>query len=115
MQWLGTEVVRTIKPTYWVDQVMEQIHKQQSVGSFKAGQIYCITDWRFKNEYERMLEDFNLQNIIRIRINSDGQNEKHSSEMELNKEPADLYIDNVKGDEKLLEKNIQKIIDYINK
>ena len=114
MRWLGTEVVRTIKPTYWADQVMGQINKQQRIETFREGQIYCITDWRFKNECERMLEDYNEKCVIKIRIEcNDVENKKYKSEMELNNYPVDILIDNVKGDKELLEKNIQKIIDYI--
>lgn len=89
LQLYGTEVVRKRmgKETFWVDKVIEEITQSTK-------ELHVITDWRFKNEFNRLSECLvhgvllnDNYELITARISSNrsivDQGNKHQSEIDL--------------------------------
>lgn len=100
LQRIGTECGRFYNKDIWVNKVIDKIKNDKSKN-------YIITDVRFKNEYNRMVEfaSFNNYDLISVRvIRSKSIKEKffnlfkkstwHKSEKEFKKIPYDIIIFN---------------------
>lgn len=85
LQFLGTNLVREYNPYFWIDRVINRI-------DLSSDNRYVITDVRFDNEIETILN--NLGITIQIKRNT-GLIDVHSSENSLNDSKKwDYIIDN---------------------
>lgn len=56
---------RKYNPDIWVDKTIKEIENDNP-------EIAIISDWRFKNEFEKMVKKFGRENVITIRVKRDG-------------------------------------------
>ena len=121
LQSVGTEIVRQKDEHFWTDFVGRLAH------TFNCDYV-IIPDWRFEEEHERLLQWFNFNDIITIRVEryekweEDEQipfvNEAmtpsqlhHRSEIELDNYPCQYHIVNTTLEE--LEQSVNYILEEI--
>lgn len=112
LQKLGTEKVRAINPTYWVDTVFEFIKVFNS-----DFQYFLIPDCRFKNEINTFKQNgFDTIALHIERLNYENsltpEQRQHPSETALDNYKFDYYIKSISGTE-FLEKEVDKFIRYL--
>ena len=111
LQYIGTDVVRTNFPNYWVDIVAKLLAALQTVDNFD---VAIIPDARFENEIEVTMRYLPDACCVRIeRQNADGtpwinpqlteEQQKHPSETSLDHYAFDYIIHNDEGLELLKE------------
>lgn len=112
LQKLGTEKVRAINPTYWVDTVLE------FVKVFKNDfQYFLIPDCRFQNEIDAFKKNgFKTVSLHIERLNYENhltpEQRKHPSETALDDYKFDYYIKTISGTE-YLKTEVDKFIEFI--
>lgn len=79
LQYVGTELFRGIRPTIWIDLLLERIQKE-------SPELALICDCRFPDEVENV-QKFGGK-VIRLTLNDDSK-DNHSSETALNREVFD--------------------------
>ena len=103
-------IVRKYNPNFWVDIVIENI--KFTALDFLFDGVSIITDWRYQNEYDRMVEAFGSENVITVRIERTElhstlteDQQKDQSEVDLEDFPFDYVIENdtLEGFEKNIE------------
>ncbi len=110
LQYVGTDVIREIKPNYWVDSVREII-------SFFSGEwdYVLIPDCRFENEM-MWDESYNTTNVKVVRKNFESpltiEQQNHISETALDNWNFDYIIESESGVDKL-ELEVKKFIKWL--
>lgn len=85
MQYVGTEYVRSVKDSYWVDKTLEQI-------TDPYGRLYCIADVRMLNE-AKAIQDLPKSMLIKLIRKSDSASDGHKSEVEQEQiKPTATYL-----------------------
>jgi hypothetical protein len=91
LQWFGTEVCRNIYNTIWIDTLISELKCSEE-------EVICITDCRFKNEYDAIAELRDQgYNVLFVNVTRDmGENEfsNHPSERDIQYFEADVKLDN---------------------
>ena len=89
LQWYGTDVCRNVYGNVWVDFLAKDLKNSKE-------DIICITDCRFKNEYDMLnsLSDFDVYFIKIIKETSDNSFSGHASEQDMEDFKYDLIIRN---------------------
>jgi len=105
------QAFRAIRPTIWVDYVINKI-KKHSEGHKGQGHVYLIDDMRFKNELE-LVKTFNKCISVRITRPS-SLNIDDISENDLDDAEFDHYIDN-NGNMTMLRGTLNVLWDKIAK
>lgn len=110
LQWIGTDIVRSVNPNYWVDFVKGML------SMFKGEWDYVlIPDCRFKNEMQ-WDEEWNTITVRINRINFNSpltlEQQNHPSETELDDYNFDYVIDCESGLDKL-EFEVEKFIKWL--
>lgn len=110
LQYVGTDVVRTINPNYWADFVINFLSMFPEEWDY-----VLIPDCRFKNELE-LWGGWDTVSVRVIRENFKSilttEQLNHPSETALDDYEFDYYIHN-DGDLKQLENEVDKFIDYL--
>lgn len=111
LQYVGTDVVRTQKPNFWVDFVINIL------SMFKNEWDYVlIPDTRFPNEIQRWDEDWDITSVRINRLNFTSTLTKeqlnHPSETSLDNFNFDYIINAENGLDKL-EKEVNKFIEWM--
>lgn len=93
LQYIGTDVVRRKNPNFWVDFMGRFIWVFQDEYDY-----FILGDWRFKNEYELLYDEWGVL-TYRVRvIRTDYENQltekerNHPSEIDLDGYPVDYTI-----------------------
>lgn len=87
LQWLGTNVVRRVRETYWVDQGIERARAARA-----AGKHVIITDIRFPNEAEAVWSQAGMVvKTVRPGLGG-GENGGHSSETSIDLIEEDVTL-----------------------
>lgn len=115
LQYVGTDVVRSIYPAYWVDFIADMI------GFFGDNWDYMIIpDTRFPNEIED-LQDRDID-VTHLRVVRSGfvsplteEQKNHPSETALDNYEPDWWIDNMDGVDDVMFENLRAQIDYFIK
>lgn len=107
LQGIGELFRSKVNQNYWVNNLFESIYKSREKN---PNEMSVITDVRHLNEVELILDQpYSL--LVRIKnINTDKDDDKHRSEMELNDYPFDSYIEN-NGSLDDYRRSIEKWID----
>lgn len=87
LQFCGTDYVRSVVDTYWLDKLVEKI---------KPGTKNIISDVRFVNE-SQMLKSIGGRIIKIIRVDKVPSNDQHVSELEIDKIEEDLCVGAITG------------------
>lgn len=98
---------REENPFIWAERVIEKIEEEKPAYA-------VISDWRFKNEHKKILEEFGFENVVTIRIEKDGVKPIDDiSEHDLDNYPDFDFI--IKNNSSLqeLEKQAEKTAKYI--
>jgi len=111
LQYVGTDIVRTQKPNYWVDFIIDIL------SLFKNEWDYVlIPDCRFVNELKRYGEEWDITTVRVNRLNFESslttEQKNHPSETELDNYDFDYVINTESGLDKL-EKEVNKFIYWI--
>ena len=111
LQYVGTDVVRSIKPNYWVDFIIEFL------SMFREEWDYVlIPDVRFPNEITRFDESWDITSVRVTRLNFTStlteEQKNHSSEMALDDFYFDYTIYSESGLDKL-EKEVDGFIEWM--
>jgi hypothetical protein len=111
LQWFGTEVCRNIYDNIWIDSLIIDLEIREE-------EVICITDCRFKNEYDAIvgLRDKGYR-VSFVCVNRDmGANEfsDHPSERDIKHFESDVKLDNNNTIDALNEK-VTSLITNINK
>lgn len=109
LQKVGTDIVRTQRPDFWVDFIVDVLKLFDGQWDF-----VLIPDCRFPNECDRIKAEFDAQ-ILRVNRNNYATNltekqQKHPSEVSLDTYDFDAYIEN-DGTEDGLYKIVKKWIE----
>jgi len=109
LQYVGTDVIRTKEPDYWVDFIIEVLKFFPDTWDY-----VIIPDTRFPNECQRMKAEFHS---VSVRVDRPGfesnlteEQKKHPSETSLDSYKFDAYIHN-KGTIKTLEHEVIKFLE----
>ena len=111
LQKVGTDIVRTQKPNYWVDFIIDVLTLFE-----KEWDYVLIPDVRFVNEVERYGNKWNTTTVRVNRLNFENnltyEQKEHPSETELDNYCFDYVVNAESGLDKL-EKEVDKFIYWI--
>lgn len=109
LQYVGTEVIRTAKPDYWVDFI-----KSVLILFPDKWDYVIIPDTRFPNEINGLKDDFDVFAVRVVRPNFDNgltdAQKNHVSETALDNYEFDYTIENVDGDLNCLAKGVMTLV-----
>lgn len=88
LQYFGTDYVRVINDTYWIDRIMEKMNK--------LGSKILVTDLRFENESD-IIHSLGGKVIKILRIDAKKSDDGHASETSIGKIVPDLTLGTVTG------------------
>jgi hypothetical protein len=110
LQWFGTEVCRNIYENIWIDSLTDELEKRPE-------EVICITDCRFKNEYDSIValreKGYNVHFVNVSRDMGDNEFSGHASEKDIEHFEADVKLDNNLSIEVLNDK-VSSVLGNIN-
>lgn len=111
LQYVGTEVIRSVEPDYWVDFI------KSILNMFPDNWDYVIIpDTRFPNEIDNLKDDFDVVAVRVVRPNFDNgltdEQKQHKSEVALDDYAFDYIIEN-SGNLNDLATEVTRLIEYL--
>jgi hypothetical protein len=110
LQWFGTEVCRNVYENIWIDALIDNLEQCTQ-------EVICITDCRFKNEYEAIValreRGYKVHFVSVNRNMGDNEFSGHASEEDIKYFEADVKIDNNNSIE-VLSNKVTSVLGNIN-
>ena len=111
LQYVGTEVVRTVEPDYWVDFIKSILTMFPDKWDY-----VIIPDTRFPNEIDNLKDDFDVVAVRVARPDFDNglteEQKNHKSEIALDDYEFDWIIDN-NGNLNQLAAEVMKFVNWL--
>lgn len=105
MQYLGTDYVRSVYPTFWIDKVAERLNLIRHHGTGKA----LVPDLRFHNEAATIRAAFGM--IVRVvRVDFPVSTDPHESERQIAELREDIRVEHATEPSK--EAGFQKMVAH---
>ena len=80
LQLIGTEIGRWYNENIWIEKLLEDVEKESNIGIPPS--VVIVDDWRFKNEYQYLVD--RSFNVISVRILQNNEpRDTHISERDL--------------------------------